>query len=90
MKSPDIVYAIELYYKKMEINNSDIMQLFNCKINTAINFKKIVQEEMAKNNIKLWLPHHVNTKIAFQSWGIDISDLESRYKSMVRLKLIPS
>ena len=86
MKSPDIEKAVLMYYEKTEIGNAEIMELFCVSRQTAGKLKNAVLEEMAKMNIRCWLPHHVNTKVAFKTWGIDIDDFEKRLKKLRTLK----
>lgn len=47
-----------------------------------IKIKKAVKEEMAKRGVKSWLPHSVNTEIAYEVWGIDIDNFEKRLKKL--------
>lgn len=87
MKNPDIASAVELYYTKPEIGNSEIRQLFGASPSTAVRYKKMVQQEMAAKNERSWMPHHVNTATAFEVWGIDIHDYEKRLKKIKELGL---
>lgn len=80
MRSPDIEIAVRLYYEKPEITNSDIKELFGTGETQTI--KKAVKEEMAKRGVKSWLPHSVNTEIAYEVWGIDIDNFEKRLKKL--------
>lgn len=82
MRSPDIETAVRLYYEKPEINNADIASLFDTGETQTIKIKKAVKAEMAKRGMKSWLPYSVNTKIAFEVWGIDIADFENRLKKL--------
>lgn len=86
MKSPDIEKAVLMYYEKTEIGNAEIMELFGVSRQTACKLKNEVLKEMAKNNIRCWLPKHVNTAVAFKTWGIDIDDYEKRLKKLRTLK----
>lgn len=39
---------------------------------------------MAKRGVTSWLPHSVNTEIAYEVWGIDIDNFEKRLKNSAR------
>lgn len=82
MRSPDIEMAVRLYYEKPEITNADIKELFSTGETQTIKIKKAVKEEMAKRGVKSWLPHSVNTEIAYEVWGIDIDNFEKRLKKL--------
>ena len=87
MKSPDIETAVRLYYEKTELTSSDIKALFDTKDTQTAKLKKQVKQRMAEKGVKSWLPKSVNTKVAFEVWGIEIEDFESRLKALRRLKL---
>ena len=87
MRSPDVETALRLYYEKPELTNADIKELFGTAQTKTSALKKQVKQEMNKRNIKSWLPHSVNTRIAYEVWGIDIPEFEERLKNKRRLKL---
>ncbi len=87
MHTPDIEHAVRLYYSKPEINRNDIMDLWGMSKSSANQFKNKVLKAMAEKNVKAWLPHSVNTKVAFEVGGIDIADYEMRLKKLRQLKL---
>lgn len=87
MHTPDIEQAIRVYYSKPEIDRNDIMELWGMSKSSANTFKNKVLAAMAEQDIKSWLPHSVNTRVAFEVSGIDIADYESRLKNLRRLKL---
>lgn len=82
MRTPDIEMAVRLYYEKSEITNNDIKELFGAGSTLTAKLKKAVLQEMAKRDVKSWLPYSVNTKIAFEVWGLDIDDYEKRLKKL--------
>lgn len=86
MRTPDIETAVLMYYEKPELTTPDVKELFGIKDTHAAKLKKQVKEEMAKQGVKSWLPHSVNTRIAYEVWGIDIEDYEERLKKLKRLK----
>lgn len=87
MKTPDIETAVRFYYEKPELTNADIKELFGAGNNKVINMKKQVKKAMAEKGAKSWLPRSVNTKIAYEIWGMDIADYEERLNKIRRLKL---
>lgn len=85
----DIGKAIELYYARIELSNQDIKDLFGITSSTRIvRLKNLAKERMIKENVPYWNALHVNTKTAYQAWGLDIKDLESRYAKLQKLGLL--
>lgn len=85
MKNPDIKLALKMYHTMTEIGTSEIEKLFDVKETKATNMKKEVKEVMAKKGVKSWIPHSINTKIAFEHWGIDIEEMKKNFKELKRL-----
>ena len=85
MKNPDIKTAVQIYYTKPEIGTNEIMELFSVKGTKALHMKNEVRKVMAEKGVKVWLPHSVNTEVAFEVWGLNITDLEARLKKLQRL-----
>ena len=85
MKSPDIKKAVQIYYTKPEIGTNEIKELFSVKGTKALQMKNEVRKVMAEKGVKVWLPHSVNTEVAFEVWGLNITDLEARLKKLQRL-----
>lgn len=85
MRSPDIKTAVRIYYTKPEIVTDDIRKLFSVGKSTAQKLKNQVRNVMAEKGVKVWLPYSVNTKVAYEMWGLDIADLENRLKKLQRL-----
>jgi len=82
----DLGFVIELYYKKLEIGNADIMKLFNLKSQpTARKLKRLARERMDEEDIKVWDERAVNTAAAYEAWGLDIADLERRLAKLQKL-----
>ena len=50
--------------------------------------KKQVQKIMRERNIKCWKSSDIHTQTAYELWGMDINDLEKRYKKLLSLGLI--
>ena len=87
MKNPDIELAVDLYYSTIEIGTKEIRKLFACCEASAKKKKDEALKLMAKNEKRASLKAHVNTRIAYQAWGLEISDLEKRLNKLRALKL---
>ncbi len=85
MKNPDIKTALQMYYTKPEIFTDDIVELFCVGKSTAQKMKNEVRKVMAEKGVKVWLPHSVNTKVAYEMWGLNITDLEARLEKLQSL-----
>lgn len=86
----DIGTAVRLYYANVELTNSDIRKLFGKLSNSTVtSMKKKVLEVMAERDTPRYNPHAVNTDIAYEVWGLDIVDLEKRYKKLQKLGFVP-
>lgn len=79
--------AVRLYYEKSELANNDIKALFDVHSSATIaKLKKLARERMAEENIPIWNSQNVNTKKAFEVWGLQIDDLEQRLKKLRELR----
>lgn len=85
MKNPDIKTALQMYYTKPEIGTYDIIELFSVSKTKAQKMKNEVRKVMAEKGVKVWLPHSVNTKVAYEMWGLNITDLEARLEKLQSL-----
>ncbi len=82
----DIETAIRLYYERIELSNSDIRKLFgDLAAATVVKLKKKARQVITEENIMEWNNRNVNTEAAFKAWGLDIADLERRYKKIAAL-----
>lgn len=86
MKSPSIEKTVDLYYKKAEIGNKEIMELFSASKATAQKLKRAAKELMAEEGKKCITPNSVLTEVAFRAWGIDIAYYEKQLAKSYRLK----
>lgn len=78
--------AIVMYYEKIELMPRDIIALFGCAPSTATRLKKAAMEYIIEHNIPRWNACAVNTKAAFEAWGLDIDDLEKRYNKLKKME----
>lgn len=81
--------ALKVYYSNLEIGNKEIKQLFGNKISTDTmsKLKNAVRAEMNNQGKKCYYAHSVNTKTAFEVWGIDIILVEQHYNKLKKLGL---
>jgi len=77
-----------VYYGYSEIGNKEIVTLFG-KLSSATitRLKKLAKAEMLNQEVASYRLYAVNTKIAFEVWGIDFADLEKRQRKLTELKL---
>lgn len=81
-----IEVALKIYYTKIELSNKDIVDLFgNLSSATISRMKKQVREQMIEDGVQSWNAQYINTKVAYQTWGLNISDLEERYNKLKKL-----
>ena len=75
--------AIELYYTKINLSSDDVSELFGgIASGTVCKLKKLARVEMKNCGLPIWDSKHVNTEAAYRAWGIQIADLEKRYKKL--------
>ena len=82
---PPLEKAVKMYYSKTELTSRDIRELFSCAPSTACRIKQQVLEVMAERKVHCWTPGAVSTKIAYETWGIDIDDYEKRLLKLRKL-----
>ena len=84
----NIPIAVRYYYEKISLSNSDIKAIFNIKSDsTAIKKKQEVIDYFAgtdENPIHS-ISRRLDTWRAFEAWGLDISELEKRFKKLRQL-----
>ena len=80
--------ALKIFYTHSELGNKEIVQLFG-KLSSAtiVRLKRAVKDEMAKRDMFSYGANKVNTSVAFDVWGLDVSDLEVRMKKLKELNL---
>lgn len=84
----DIAKAIEIYYGRTQLDGGDIKELFGkVSAGAAVKLRKKARVVMLQKGYPIWDKSHVETKSAFEAWGLDISDLEARYKKLKSLGL---
>jgi hypothetical protein len=84
----DIATAIRMYYEKHELTSSDIVELFGVCMVTAKRLKDMARDLMGERDVPNWNALAVNTDCAFEAWGLDIDDLERRYKKLLKYGMV--
>ncbi len=88
----NIEAAYRLYYEKYSFSNSDIKQIFGVTSSSTIaKIKREVIDYFAGTDIN---PIHglngrLDSGYAFEAWGIDINNLEMRYKKLQKINNRP-
>lgn len=84
----DIDTALYIYYRYPEISNKEIKELFGGLGSAALTkYKKAVQGEQIKQNVKTSQLYTINTEVAYKVWGIDVAELEKRRDKLKKLGL---
>lgn len=84
----DIRKAVELYYSRAQLNSNDVSELFGgVSKSTVCHLKQSARNLMKEKGLPIWDSKHVETKAAYEAWGLDIDDLEYRYKKLISLGL---
>lgn len=79
--------AIRLYYERIELSNSDIRELFGKLAPATIKMKNKALAIMTERNTPVWNAQRVNTEIAYEAWGLNIADLERRFKKLKAMEV---
>jgi len=80
--------ALQIYYKYSELGNKEILTLFGKRSsNTIARLKRMAKNKMQEKRVMSYGANKVNTKIAFEIWGINIQELEKRLIKLKELDL---
>lgn len=75
--------AIRLYYERSELSTPDIRELFGPLANDTVSRLKRKARELMNERGKLpGDATRVNTEIAYEAWGLDITKLEYRLNKL--------
>ena len=78
--------AIKVYYLHPDLGNKEITELFGkCSSATITRLKGKARDKMLELGTPVWNANRVNTQVAYEAWGLDINDLEFRYKKLQEL-----
>ncbi|MBQ7799601.1 MAG: hypothetical protein IJ370_03840 [Oscillospiraceae bacterium] len=84
----NIPIAVRYYYEKVSLENKDIKKIFGVTSDTtAIRKKKEVIKYFAEQGINPVhsLTNRLDTWRAYEAWGLDITELEKRFKKLKQL-----
>ena len=87
MNTSNLETVLNIYYRNTELTNALICKLFNVSRSTALRYKNKALALQCERGHKTMKPGTVNTKDAFEAWGIDIHDIERRRKKLIELQL---
>ncbi len=80
--------ALRAYYGNGYLSNKEIKEIFQTSSDASVQrLKKPVIEAEKKEDHPVVVPFHVNTRIAFKVWGIDVKELEKNRKKRQGLDL---
>ena len=80
--------AINIYYHYNELSSKEIAELFGGKCCATIQkLKNKARAEAEAEGKPIFNAANVNTEAAYKAWGLDINDLETRYKKLKELDL---
>lgn len=81
--------ALRLYYKRIELSNDDIREIFGpMSSSTMSRLKKLALKQMAEDGASpMWDARCVHTGSAFKAWKLDPADLEMRLAKLRKLGL---
>lgn len=80
--------ALRIFYTYPEIGSAEIKELFGpLGDSTLRRYKKPVEIRQSELKIVVSRRFAINTKVAFEVWGIDVTDLEERREKLKKLGL---
>lgn len=81
--------ALDIYYTRLQLNNSDIAELFGNHAQSTISaLKRVARDYMIENNIMFYNSRDVNTKAAYAAWGLDVTKIESLYRKSKEIERV--
>lgn len=87
-KTAGLDVVLRIYYENDELGTNEIKQLYpDVGATTIAKLKNIARTEMAKQEVKSYRAHTVNTDVAYAAWGIDVEDAERRRIKLRKLGL---
>lgn len=84
----NIEAAIRAYYGNGYIGNAEIREIFGpLGSGTISKMKRAVREEEARQGVPIVVLNHLNVRVAYEVWGIDIDELVRNRKKLIALNL---
>lgn len=84
----DFDTVLRIYYGYTELTNAQICELFEVSRSTAKRYKNEALTMQYERGHKTMQPNAVNTKDAFDAWGIDVADIEKRREKLKKLGIV--
>ena len=89
LTQPDITTAIRIFYSYTEIGNKQIEELFGkVSSRTQSLLKQKARAVMVERGKETANPFNVNTICAYDSWGLDVPDMEKRLTKLKKLGFV--
>ena len=82
----DIPTAVEIFYTYPELGTAEVKRLFGCSASSATRLKAMATARQKEKGIMTFSNSSVNTRCAYEAWGIDINDLEKRLLKYQKIK----
>ena len=78
--------ALWIYLNYPEMSTTQIKQLFGVSDSCARRYKSRVKDSPEYEGVKTLSASTINTRVAYQIWGIDVAVLERNWKKLAALK----
>lgn len=86
MREVNIKKAVELYYSRLALSNKDIKDIFSVKSDSTVaQIKKEVMTFFADGDVNPVFGSRLKTHETYIAMGLDIKDLENRYRKLKKL-----
>mgnify|MGYP003306362444 CR=1 FL=1 len=86
MREVNIARAVELYYSRLALSNKDIKEIFSVKSDSTVaQIKREVMTYFANSDVNPIFGSRLKTYETYIAMGLDIKDLENRYRKLRRL-----
>ena len=84
----DIGAALEVYYGRLTLTNADIRRLFgrNLANGTVARLRRLAREKSDEMGIIPTNPATVSTAAAYAAWGLDVEEMERRWRGLQRVR----
>lgn len=83
-----IPHAVRVHYSTMELGTKDIAILFGCSPRTARVLKNEARVYQAGKGVPSYHPDRVNTRAAFEAWGLDIDEMEKDFYKLKKMGVL--
>jgi hypothetical protein len=80
--------AVRIYTMHQTLTSKEIAELFGITTSAARQYLNRIKRLQIEAGIPLFEVHAVDTTFAYEKWGLDIKDLERRYRKAVALGFV--